>query len=413
MYSSSMTTDNLPSTLIEKAVQEFGTPLYIYDTRIMERQFRALYSSLKGSNHIICFAVKANSTLAVLERFARFGAGYDIVSGGELHRVLKAGGDPRKTVFAGVGKSEEEIRFALASEVLFLNVESVQELEVIEQVALSMQTVAPVSLRINPHLSLETHPYLATGSKESKFGIPIPDVDGIWKKIKDKKHLKLIGIDCHIGANIFDPTAFETAAQDVVAVADSLRAQGAPISYVDFGGGMGVSFSGHYTPIDIDAYGKTLIRCVGDRPYTLIVEPGKYLITEAGILVTKVAYTKQNGPKNFVVTDAGMNDLIRPALYQAYHKIEPLHPTTAASQRVDIVGPVCESGCFLAKDREFPKVERGDLLVIRDAGGYGFTMASNYNTRPRPAEVLIESESEYKLIRARETIEDLIKHEYL
>lgn len=403
-----------PQQLLEKAIKEFGTPLYAYDARLIESQFLRLKRSLGRIPSQISYAVKANSNLSILNLCNRLGAGFDIVSGGELHRVLKSGGDASQVVFAGVGKTTEEIRFGLYSGIRFFNVESSAELKIIQAIAEAEKMTANVSFRINPHVLVKTHPYLATGLESSKFGIPSKEIPALWESVRNSQSIKVIGVDCHIGSQINDVEPLQEAYTEILTVADALRTSGAPIAYVDFGGGFGVSFSGHYEPLNIEAFGEMVQTLMKDRPYFTILEPGKYLVSEAGVLLTDVLYTKNNGSKRFVITSAGMNDLIRPSLYEAYHKIEVLgKEQEAETETVDVVGPVCESGCYFAHDRKLPPISAGDVLVIKDAGAYGFSMASNYNSRPLPAEILIESETSYKLIRRRETVDELYKNEIL
>ena len=404
-------TTPLTSTLL-RATREYGTPLYAYDSRIIEKQYLKLKNSLGRIPHEICFAVKSNSNLSILNFMTRLGAGFDIVSGGELHRVLKAGGAASRTVFAGVGKTVSDIKFGLFSDIRFFNVESAAELQLIKQIAESEKTTAQVSIRINPNISVNTHPHLTTGLNSSKFGVPREEVPALWESVKDSRAIRFVGIDCHIGSHISELAPLEEAYQSVLETADALKVLGAPIEYIDFGGGLGISYSGHYEPLDVAAYGAMIQRITKNTPYTVIVEPGKFLIAESGMLLTEVLYTKTNGSKKFAITSAGMNDLIRPSLYDAYHKIEVLgRESEAATEVIDVVGPVCESGCFFAHDRKMPPVNAGDILVIKDAGAYGFSMASNYNSRPLPAEILITSDDEYKLIRKRDVIEDLYRNE--
>ncbi len=402
------------TSLIQKAIKEFGTPLYIYDARIIEAQYLRLKRALGRMPSQICYAVKANSNLSILNLLGRLGSGFDIVSGGELHRVLKAGGDVSQVVFAGVGKTAEEIRFGIYSGIRFFNVESVAELNLIRQIAETDKMTAHVSLRINPHISVETHPYLATGLDTSKFGIPINEITSLWETIRTSPAIRLVGVDCHIGSQINDIVPLKEAYTAVVNAADQLKALGAPIEYVDFGGGFGISFSGHYEALNIELYGEMLQNLMKERSYFVLIEPGKYLVAEAGILATEVLYTKSNGTKQFVVVSAGMNDLIRPSLYEAHHSISVLgRENEENSDVVDVVGPVCESGCYFAHDRKLPPVGAGEVLIIRDAGAYCFSMASNYNSRPLPAEILIESDDSYRLIRRRDVVEDLYRNEIL
>lgn len=407
-----MNTEYLPEELLLKAAHQYGTPLYCYDARKITDQFQKLSDCLKGVKHQICFAVKANSNTHILKLIEKLGGGFDIVSGGELQRVKFAVGKAEKVVFAGVGKSKNEIKLGLLEGVRFFNVESEAELRVIAQIAKEMNKVASISYRINPDVHVDTHPYLTTGLRSSKFGIPLEELEQIWNLTKNTPQLKLVGVDCHLGSQLSDVKPFEAAYTEIIKYADKFRAEGAPIAYVDFGGGLAVSFSGHYRPLPLPEFGAMVKRIIGDRPYTALLEPGKFLVAEAGALITQVVYTKMNGTKKFLITDAGMNDLIRPSLYEAFHHIDVLGAKDDAPKEVvDVVGPVCESGCYFAKDRELSVAKEGDLLAIRDAGAYGFTMASNYNSRPLPAEVLIEPNGGLRCIRKRQLPEDLWKDE--
>lgn len=401
-------------------LQHYGSPLYVYSEEVMRRQYESLESCLKGLPHLICYAVKANSNLSILGFFQQFGSGFDIVSEGELRRVVASGGEASKVVFAGVGKTAGEIEFALASGVKFLNVESVSELKTIAEVSARLNTVAPVSLRINPDVSVDTHPYLATGLATSKFGIPLSEIDQIWNIISKDRHLNLVGIDCHIGSQLNEIAPLQAAYSSVIAVAEKLKAKGAKISSLDFGGGLAIGFSGHYKPLDLDSYGTMLKKILSGLDYEIILEPGKFLVAEAGILLTKILYLKTNQENQFAVVDAGMNDLIRPSLYEAYHKIdlvneqgalEVLDENSPANTVVSVVGPVCETGCYLARDRRLPALKEGQVLAIRDSGAYGYSMASNYNSRLLPAEVMISAEGKSRLIRRRQNYEDLWRHE--
>jgi diaminopimelate decarboxylase len=404
----------LPTDVIKNIVKEYGTPTYVYQKYILEAQYLKLKNALSGLDAQICYAVKANSNLTILNRLARLGSGFDIVSGGELHRVRAAGGDIQKTVFAGVGKTKEEIQLGLASNIRFFNVESIEELHHIESIASEMSTTACVSFRINPNISVETHPYLATGINESKFGIALNDISQLYDSIKNSKHLKLVAVDCHIGSQISDINPYQTALTQLLSIAAELSAKGAPINTIDLGGGLGVSFSGQYEPINLDLYGQMITKHMAGSGYSLIVEPGKFLVTECGSLVTQVLYKKKNADREFLITDAGMNDLMRPSLYQAYHHMDVIgKESNPLTHSYDIGGPVCESGCMMATNRPLPHTESQDLIAIRDAGAYGFSMASNYNTRTRPAEVLIESDGSFNLIRRREDIKHLISDEEL
>jgi diaminopimelate decarboxylase len=402
--------------LTVREIQEFGTPLYVYEEAVFDQQYKQLEAALNPLPHLICFAVKANSNLSILKKFSQKGAGFDVVSGGELHRVIAAGGDTSKVVFAGVGKSKDEIRLGLASNIKFFNVESIEELHAIEAIAQEMSLVAPISIRVNPNINVDTHPYLATGIHESKFGIPSSEVLALYNATKHSKYLAWIGVDAHIGSQISDVTPYQEALSQLRTLANTLRQLGAPIKTIDLGGGLGISFSGQYEPLDLSAYSTMIKTTLAGDDYELVVEPGKYLIAAAGSIITKVLYKKKNLDKEFLILDAGMNDLMRPSLYQAHHKTVLLGKESApATHRYDLGGPVCESGCMFATEEALPETHAGEYLMIKDAGAYGFSMASNYNTRPRPAEVLIELDGTKRLIRRRETIKELfaLEKEYI
>ena len=393
-------------------ISEFKTPLYVYSERVFTEQFNTLHNSLTGIDHLICFAVKANSNLSIIKKFAHLGAGFDIVSGVELRRVTAAGGNHKKIVFAGVGKTDDEIRLGLASDIRFFNVESIDEIIHIESIAKEMSQTARISFRINPNISVDTHPYLATGLDNSKFGIPLDQIPAVYEQFKSSTHLSVVGVDCHIGSQISEIAPFKESLTQLIRIADLLRQAGAPIKTIDLGGGMGVSFSGQYKPLDITEYGAMVKSMMKPTPYSLVVEPGKYLIAEAGQLITKVLYVKKNAAREFLILDAGMNDLMRPALYQAHHKTVIVgQESVIGTHRYDLGGPVCESGCIFSTDELLPEAKNGDFLAICDAGAYGFSMASNYNTRGRPAEVLIELDGTARLIRKREEVRELFEHE--
>ena len=400
--------------------QQYSTPLYVYSEALMVRQFNALSRALEDFNYLICYAVKANSNLSVLKLFKELGGGFDIVSEGELRRVLLSGAQANRIVFAGVGKTAAEIEFALSSGIKFLNVESQSELKVIAEVAKKMNLTAPISLRINPDISVATHPYLATGLKTSKFGISLSELDQIWDFIKAHPVLNLVALDCHIGSQLNEIEPLENAYRSVIDSARFFEEKGAKIKTLDFGGGLAVSYSGHYKPLNLVDYSLMLKRILKDLDYEIIIEPGKFLVAEAGILLTRVVCLKSNQDNQFAVVDAGMNDLIRPSLYEAYHKINAIdkegrlidcESTAEEKLKINIVGPVCETGCYFAKDRELPKLYEGQLLAIMDSGAYGYTMASRYNSRLLPAEVMLDARGNSKLIRRREEYSDLWQHE--
>jgi len=388
-----------------------GTPAYIYSRQAMVHRFRSYRNALTGLPHRICYSVKANSNLAVLATFAREGAGFDIVSGGELYRVLTAGGDPASVVFSGVGKTEAEIRFALEKQIHSFNCESEAELELISRCAVALQRSASVALRVNPDVDAITHPYISTGLREHKFGIDFSAAEALYARAAKLPGIVPEGVSCHIGSQILDVNPLLESADKVLALATRLRASGLAIRHIDLGGGLGVPYRPNdpATPVD------TFINCLRPRiqgsGFTLMLEPGRSIVAEAGVLLTRVLIVKQNGDKKFVVVDAAMNDLIRPALYQAHHEIVPVNqPSGCPPMKADIVGPVCESGDFFARNRDLPPVQAGDLLAILTAGAYAFSLSSNYNSRPRPCELLIERGCIH-LARRRETYEDLVRGE--
>jgi diaminopimelate decarboxylase len=390
--------------------ERFGTPCYVYSRLAIETAYREYDQAFGGRAHLICYAVKANSNLAILNLLARCGAGFDIVSGGELERVLKAGGDPAKTVFSGVGKSEAEMRAALTAGILCFNVESASELHRIDRIAGAMGKVAPVSLRVNPDVDAQTHPYIATGLKENKFGIAFEDALALYRTAANMKNLRVSGIDCHIGSQLTETGPFIAALEKLLELVDQLTADRILIDHIDIGGGLGIRYR-EETPPPVADYLQALISQMGARTQKILLEPGRSLVGNAGLLLTRVEYRKCSDHRNFAVVDAAMNDLMRPALYDAWHDIVSVQRSAAAAMRYDVVGPVCESGDFLGRDRDLSIVE-GDLLAVLSAGAYGMTMSSNYNTRPRVAEVMVDGEQVH-LIRERETIAHLLANEHL
>ena len=388
--------------------ERYGTPLYVYSQAALDSAFAAYQTAFAALNPLVCYGVKANGNLAVIRRFAELGSGFDIVSGGELARVLAAGGSAAKTIFSGVGKSAAEIEFALKAGIKCFNVESLPELERINAVAGRLNLRAPVSLRINPDVDAQTHPYISTGLKDNKFGIAMRDAEAAYRRAAELPHLRVVGIDCHIGSQLIKLDPLVEACERILALADHLAAQGIALQHIDLGGGVGIVYRDEDTP-DLAAYAAAVEKLVGSRKLGLILEPGRSLVGNAGVLLTRVEYVKHNENKNFVITDAAMNDLMRPALYQAYHHIEPAETPSAAPFAADIVGPICETGDFLAKDRSIA-AQAGDLLVVRSAGAYASSMAGNYNTRPRAAEVLVCG-SQARLVRRRETIEEMLANE--
>jgi diaminopimelate decarboxylase len=392
-----------------------GTPTYVYSRATLERHYRVFDQALEDLPHIICYAVKANSNLAVLNVLARLGAGFDIVSGGELERVLRAGGDPARIVFSGVGKTENEIRAALRAGVLCFNVESEQELEAIAGVSAGMGIRAPVSLRVNPDVDAGTHPYISTGLKENKFGIPADEAMRLYKSArKDYPTLDLIGIDCHIGSQLTDVAPFIEALDRVLDLVVSLRDQGIELQHIDLGGGLGIRYQDEEPPLP-DEYAEAVRQRLEERGMNnllLILEPGRAIAGNAGVLLTRVEYLKNTPDHRFAIVDAAMNDLLRPALYDAWQEVVPVNPhQDITEQEWDIVGPVCESGDTLARQRSLA-LRQGDLLAIRSAGAYGFVMSSNYNSRPRAAEVMVDGGG-FLVVRKRETFDDLVSLENL
>jgi diaminopimelate decarboxylase len=399
---------------VKRIAREVGTPAYIYSLATLRRHYRVFDQAFAKVPHLVCFSVKSNSNLAVLRTFAKEGGGFDIVSGGELFRALKASGDPRKIVFSGVGKKKEEIEYALNAGILMFNVESEQELTFIDQVGRGLGKRAPISLRVNPDVDPKTHPYISTGMKKSKFGIEITRSAELYKMALSLKNLEVIGVDCHIGSQLTSVGPFVDALSRVREYLDRvlvgyLRKEGANIRYLDLGGGLGIQYKDEEPPRP-EEYAAALIQGLEGLDVTLILEPGRVIVGNAGILVTEVLYLKETEEKNFVVVDGGMNDLIRPALYGSYQAIRPVLDKKAGTIVADVVGPICESGDFFAKDREIPRPEPGDLLAVMSAGAYGFTMASNYNSHPRPPEVLVDGDKFY-VVRQRETLDDLIRGE--
>lgn len=394
---------------VRDIVDAVGTPVYVYSLARLRDAFRAFDDAFADTRRLVCFSVKANSNLAVLRSFVNEGSGFDIVSGGELFRVLEAGADPGKVVFSGVGKTREEMEYALRSGVLMFNVESEQEMEVLDRVAGGMGVEAPVSFRINPDVDPKTHPYIATGMKQSKFGIGVGPAAEAYRRAVSLPHVKVVGVDCHIGSQLTSTRPFSDAAARVRAFIDALPQGGADIRYVDLGGGLGIRYD-HEEPPEPGEYARALVDAVRGLDVTLVLEPGRSLVGNAGVLVTRVLYLKRTEAKNFVVVDGAMNDLVRPALYGAFQSIRPVFRREAEPMTADVVGPICESGDFLARDRSIPTPAQGDLLAVMSAGAYGFTMASNYNTRPRAPEVLVDG-GEFAVVRERETLESLVAGE--
>lgn len=394
--------EEIPLTAL---AETHGTPLYVYSRATLERHYRAFDHAFGETEHLICYAVKANSNLAILNLLARLGSGFDIVSGGELERVLRAGGDPSRVVFSGVGKREDELRRALEVGIRCFNVEVSDELDILNRLAAELGIRAPVSLRVNPDVDANTHPYISTGLRENKFGIPMDAAFEVYLRAKTLPHLKIVGIDCHIGSQLTKIDPFLDAFDRLLGMVDRLAAEGIALEHIDIGGGLGIRYN-EESPPEPAEYVAAVIDRIEGRKVSLFMEPGRAIVGNAGILLTRVLYLKSNGEKHFAVVDAAMNDLIRPSLYQAWQAILPVEASSGKeAKRYDIVGPVCETGDFLGKDRELA-IAPGDLLAVRSAGAYGFTMSSNYNSRPRAAEILVDGDHAH-VIRQRETVEGL------
>ena len=395
---------------LSAVAERFGTPTYVYSRAHIEAQYRSYTDALQGAEHLVCFAVKANSNLGVLNVLARLGAGFDIVSGGELERVLAAGGRADRVVFSGVGKTREDMRRALEVGVHCFNVESTDELERLQVVAAEMGKVAPVSLRVNPDVDAGTHPYISTGLKENKFGIAIADAEAIYLRAAQLPNLEVVGVDCHIGSQLTTVEPFLDALDRLLDLVDRLADCGIHLRHLDLGGGVGVRYRDEEPPLVAD-YIKAIRERVGKRDLALVFEPGRYIVANAGVLLTRVEYLKHTEHKDFAIIDAAMNDLIRPALYQAWMGVSAVIPREGEGRAYDLVGPICETGDFLGKDRVLNLAE-GDLLAVQSAGAYGFVMSSNYNTRGRCAEILVDGDQAFE-VRRRETIAELYAGESL
>lgn len=397
----------VPVTDIAK---QFGTPCYVYSKQALTAAYQTFEAGLNNTDHMICFAVKANSNLAVLNVFAKLGAGFDIVSGGELARVLAAGGDPTKVVFSGVGKTAEEMQQALEAGIFCFNVESASELARLNEVAGNMGKVAPVSLRVNPDVDAKTHPYISTGLKNNKFGVAIEDASDVYKQAAAMPNIAVHGVDCHIGSQITEIAPFIDALERVLSLVDALAADGIHISHIDVGGGVGITYDDE-TPPAFQDYTKSILEKLNQKKVKLLFEPGRALVGNAGILLTKVEYLKPTDSKNFAIVDAAMNDLMRPALYDAYHEIIAAEPKAGEACTYEIVGPICETGDFLGHDRAL-NIAEGDVLVVKSAGAYAMSMASNYNSRPKAAELMVDGNQTH-VVRKRESIKALFAEESL
>ena len=396
------------SVQLDRIAREFGTPCYVYSRAALVAAYKEFDAAFGGRDHLVCYAVKANSNLAILNLFARLGSGFDIVSGGELQRVLKAGGDPQKVVFSGVGKQPDEMRAALAAGILCFNVESEAELAVLDRVASELNKIAPVSLRVNPDVDARTHPYISTGLKENKFGVPFDEAEKLYASARKFANLRISGLDCHIGSQLTELGPFVEACEKILDLLDRLETQGLTIDHLDLGGGLGIRYSGENPPAAQD-YVTALCTAVGRRNQRILIEPGRALVGNAGVLLTRVEYLKHTPHRDFAIVDAAMNDLMRPALYDAYHEILPVITNDGDDKTYQVVGPVCETGDFLGHDRKLA-LSQGDLLAIMSAGAYGMSMSSNYNTRPRAAEVMVDGDRVH-LVRARESVEQLLAGE--
>jgi diaminopimelate decarboxylase len=393
---------------LTRIADEVGTPVYVYSESTLQRHIRVFGEAFASVPHLICYAVKANSNLQVLRRFVRWGTGFDIVSGGELFRTLRAGASPQKIIFSGVGKTTGEIREAMDADILFFNIESQAEMALIAEIARSAGKRVRVSIRTNPDVDPRTHPYISTGLQKNKFGVNLADAREMYKTLREVPNVDVVGVSCHIGSQITELGPFREAITTIRDFVEGLQRDGVALQYLDFGGGLGISYNAEEPPSPA-TYAASVIEATRDLRLTLVLEPGRVIVGNAGILLTRVLLRKAQGTKKFVVVDAGMNDLIRPALYGSHHQLWPVH-SQSVTEVVDVVGPVCESADFIAQNRELARLERGDLLAVMTAGAYGFTLSSNYNSRPRVAEVLVQGAS-YQVIRKRETYEDLIRLE--
>ncbi len=404
--------ENLALTAI---AEQFGTPAYVYSRAALTASLREFQDVLgahpAGAGALVCYAVKANSNLAILNLFARLGAGFDIVSGGELKRVLAAGADPKKIVFSGVGKTAAEMQQALDASIFCFNIESIPELERLNDVAGQCGKRAPISLRVNPNVDPKTHPYISTGLKEAKFGVAYEDALALYRRAAALANITIAGIDCHIGSQLLDPSPFVEALDRILALIDQLTAEGIHIHHLDLGGGLGIKYKADQVQPTVASYLNPLLDKLAGRGLQVVLEPGRRLVGNAGLLLTRVEFLKEGEGKNFAIIDAAMNDLMRPALYEAWHDINPVVPREGASREYDVVGPVCETGDFLGQARPLC-VQAGDLLAVMSAGAYGMAMASNYNTRPRAVEVMVD-DAKVHVIRARETVEQLYAGESL
>lgn len=394
---------------LARIAAEVGTPTYVYSTATLSRHVSVVQSAFEGTPSLLCYSVKACSNLAVLRLFAKAGAGFDIVSVGELRRVQAAGGDVSRVVFSGVGKREDELRVALGAGILMFNVESAAELSLLDQVGRSMGLRAPFALRVNPDVDAKTHRHISTGLKSSKFGVPFDEAAPLYRASRRMRGVVARGLDCHIGSQLTDVRPLTQAVRKVAELHRTLQAEGHRLTHLDVGGGLGVTYARERPP-SLEAYAHAVLEPLRGCGATVIIEPGRVLVANAGVLLTRVLYDKPTRAKHFVVVDAGMNDLIRPALYEAWHDVQPVKPRRGKTTTVDLVGPVCESTDVLARDRSLAPLVQGDLVCVMTAGAYGMSMASTYNSRPRPAEVLVDGDA-YRVVRARESLDDLFRGE--
>ncbi len=400
--------EQVPVGMIAKSV---GTPLYIYSSATLERHFRVFQAAFHALPHIICYSCKANASLALLKTLNRLGAGADIVSGGELFKALTAGIPPEKIVFSGVGKTEEELHYAIRSGILMINIESADEMQTLSRISRRLKTSVPVSVRVNPEIDPKTHPYITTGLRKNKFGVLWKDARDLYREMSREPFLEVRGISSHIGSQILDVAPFIDAVDSLREMIRDLAAEGMHLTHLDIGGGLGITYKDELPPHP-EEYAAVIASRLQGSGLTLIMEPGRVLVGNSGIFVTKLLYVKKSGGKTFYVVDGAMNDLVRPSLYNAYHEIFPVKNENTNKVEVDIVGPICESGDFLAKDREIVELKRGDLLAVKGAGAYGFSMSSNYNARPRAPEVLVKGDA-FFVVRKRESMKDLIRNEVI
>jgi len=397
---------------LSEIAEQYGTPCYVYSAATLERHFQAFDGPFSDVDHLTCYSVKACSNIAILKMFADMGGGFDVVSGGELFRVIRAGGDPGKVVYSGVGKTDEEIEYALDQNILMFNVESEGELHAIERVAGKMGKKAPIALRVNPDVDPKTHPYIATGFKKAKFGIGVDVALDIYRKSLQMEHVNPVGVDCHIGSQLTQTSPFVEALTKMATLVGGLRAEGVEVKYLDFGGGLGITYRDETPPMPKE-YAEEIMATANSLDVKLILEPGRVIVGNTAVLLSRTLFTKDTGEKKFVIVDAAMNDCVRPSLYDAYHDIKPVsEPADEKEEVVDVVGPICESGDFLAKNRPIPPLGEGDLIAVMSAGAYCAAMASNYNSRPRAPEVLVKG-GKTTIIRERETWDDLVSREKL